>query len=83
MDRIFTDDEVASLEGYQKCGFLHPFTCCGQPQKPTPQGMLCEVCGVVQDWAHRFMLDWSWRKMDPWKGTKLEAGGTTDGEGAA
>jgi hypothetical protein len=65
----WTDDQVASLNGWQTCGYVHPFT--GEPgpdgQRPdliaTPDGWV-EFDGgpVVQTWAHGFMADWSWKR---------------------
>lgn len=71
----WTEDQVASLNGYQQCDLYHPFT--GQNRQPnsdetiliaTPEGWV-EFDGgpVVQTWAHEFMLDWSWKKReDEW-----------------
>lgn len=64
---IFTDDQVKSANEYQQKGYFHPFTCgnhCGAVLVLTPDGWICptEGCGYTQDWAHRFMLDWSWKE---------------------
>lgn len=30
----------------------------------TPDGWTCPTCDYTQGWAHEFMLDWSWQRMD-------------------
>lgn len=60
----FTSDQIISLEGYQECGYYHPFTCgdCGSGLKPTRSGWVClsKDCEYTQDWCHDFMADNSW-----------------------
>ena len=59
----WTEDEVASLKGYQECGFGHEFTGPdGKPLIPTATGWTNENGVLMQNWAHAFMLDWSWRE---------------------
>jgi hypothetical protein len=65
----WTDDEVASLNGYQACGFAHPFTGRRGPNGEetiliaTRDGWVEREGGpVVQTWAHSFMVDWSWKR---------------------
>lgn len=74
----WTADQVASLNAYQACGYRHPFTYdvyqhtvmgqgFGAVEKvdliATPAGWVAKEGGpVVQDWAHEFMTDWSWRR---------------------
>lgn len=56
-------EEVRHLNDFQHSMF-HPFTCakgCGILEA-TPDGWICRACGYVQDWAHRFMIDGSWRQ---------------------
>lgn len=67
----FTDDEVHSLNEFQKCGFLHPFTCeCGEEMVADNAGWLCEKCNDhVQDWAVRMMTDMSWKQLKKVSGT--------------
>ena len=68
MEAPWTNDQVASLNGWQACGAVHPFTGSYGPDGEryvliaTNEGWL-EVEGgpVVQTWAHSFMADWSWR----------------------
>lgn len=60
----WTEDQVASANAYQRCGVWHPFTsAAGKDLIATADGWV-EVEGgpVVQEWAHAFMLDWSWRE---------------------
>lgn len=62
-DAPWTDDQVASLNGYQNAGYVHPFTIGnGHNLIATPAGWV-EVEGgpVVQTWAHEFMTNWSWQ----------------------
>lgn len=69
----WTDDEVASLNAYQKAGFIHPFT--GYQRQPdgsetiliaTREGWVEHEGGrIVQTWAHDFMANWAWKKWNP------------------
>ena len=63
------EGQLQSLTNYQKSGFCHPFT--GIDYKdgssciliPTKNGWIKEIGGeVIQDWAWRFMVDWSWKR---------------------
>jgi len=57
----WTDDEVESLKKFQEKGYFHPFTCsCGKNLVPTSAGWVCSDDTYIQDWAYRFMTDWSW-----------------------
>jgi ribosomal protein S27AE len=63
----FTEDQVASLNAYQKSEFVHPFTCvCGDhiPLVATKDGWICNKCAYTQKWAHDFMADWAWKVME-------------------
>ncbi len=62
----FTEDQVASINAYQKSGVFHPFTCgCGDCRavlRANTHGMVCDAChGWTQKWVHKFMADWSWK----------------------
>lgn len=59
----WTDDQVASLNGFQNAGYVHEFTSENGIALIATNAGWVEVEGgpVVQDWAHGFMLDWSWR----------------------
>lgn len=66
----FTPDQLNSLNGYQASGFVHEFTCggdinCRAALVAKESGWVCPKCGYIQDWAHGFMADWSWKKLDP------------------
>lgn len=68
----WTDDQVASLNGYQQAGFVHPFTGGRGPGGEetvliaTKDGWVEREGGpVVQTWAHPFMADWSWQDANP------------------
>lgn len=73
----FTDDEVESLNGYQKARVFHPFTCGNRGDEKharinspedvlvaTSDGWVCPYCDYRQDWAHAWMADWSWTKLE-------------------
>lgn len=60
----FTDDQVESINAYQKAGVMHPFTCgsgCGPDLVASVAALACPACGYRQDWVHGFMADWSWK----------------------
>ena len=59
----WTADQVASLNAYQRAGVMHPFTNEGEDLVATKDGWVMpnDPVEVVQDWAHLFMADWSWR----------------------
>lgn len=58
----FTKEQVDSLNGFQKHGHSHPFTCtCGNTMKATTEGWMCGDHGFVQFWAHEFAADNSWK----------------------
>jgi len=73
-DRVvtpFTADQVVSLNAYQVAGVIHPFTCgangChGIRLIAARDGWHCasDTCDYRQDWAHAFMADWSWRRLE-------------------
>ena len=63
----WTEDQVSSLNGWQTCGYVHPFTYGDGDEQidliATPDGWVAVEGGpVVQDWAHSFMTDWSWKR---------------------
>ena len=69
---LWTDDEVRSLNDYQKCGVFHEFTCgtkekhkIGAPDAliATADGWVCPSCDYTQNWAHAGMKDDSWRAL--------------------
>ncbi len=74
VDRVgapWTDDQVASLNGWQQCGYVHPFTGSHGPDGErciliaTTAGWIERVGGpVVQTWAHPFMADGSWKRAE-------------------
>jgi len=66
----FTAEQARSLNTFQQRGEFHSFTCgggggpcSGQPLTAIPgAGWVCLRCNVfAQDWAWRWMADWSWR----------------------
>lgn len=63
----WSEAQVASMNGYQECGYFHPFTCgnCSNTSlKATKEGWICpnDGCDYTQDWCHTFMADSSWRR---------------------
>lgn len=58
------EDEVQSLNDYQNAGFVHPFTGpSGGILIATKDGWIEKPGGpIVQDWAHKFMTNGSWRQ---------------------
>lgn len=64
----FTPEQVESLNGFQKCGCVHPFTCggdkCRSDLVATEEGWVCPNCDYTQNWAHEFMADGSWRQWE-------------------
>lgn len=64
-DFIWTEDQVNSLNEFQRNGPFHPFTCtCGNSTLvATRKGWVCPLdCGYKQFDAHGWMMDWSWKK---------------------
>jgi hypothetical protein len=60
---IWTEDEVASANGFQECGCFHPYTCgngCGD-LRATVDGWVCDQCDYRQTTADGFMLHWGWK----------------------
>jgi hypothetical protein len=63
----WTNDEVASLNAYQSSMDYHPFTGRDESGKKvvliaTPSGWVTSPGGpIVQDWAHGWMANWSWK----------------------
>lgn len=69
---IFTEEEVKSINEYQRSGAFHPFTCGGNRTDEkhldgegilvaTSDGLICPYCDYRQDWVH------SWMKNNIWK----------------
>jgi hypothetical protein len=64
----WTPDQVRSLNAYQACGQMHPFTGDRGPNGEetvliaTTDGWIERAGGpVIQTWAHLFMANWSWQ----------------------
>lgn len=75
---VFSPDQVASLERYQREGKFHPFTCPNRGDGnhrenavdlgalvPTVRGWICPFCEYTQDWAHDFMKCWPVADSEP------------------
>lgn len=63
----WTMEQVAGLQEWQNCGWVHPFTCGDRADHPvvngdkgvlipTRTGWVCQFCDYKQDWAHEFMF---------------------------
>lgn len=68
----FSETQVESLNGYQKSGVGHPFTCAyrGDGSHPynavliaTEDGWICPHCPYTQNWAHTEMTDNAWKEL--------------------
>lgn len=60
----FSPEQVKSMTEYQVFDRAHPFTCKnGHTLQPTEEGLVCDICGYNQDWAHLFMADGSWKNV--------------------
>jgi hypothetical protein len=64
----WTAEQVAALNRWQNCVYVHPFTCGSAIQAQehrdgaavlmaTSDGWICPYCDYRQDWAHDFMFD--------------------------
>lgn len=67
----FTEEQVAALNGFQRAGVMHPFTCGYRDDHyaadpgilvATTTGWECPYkhCEYFQLWAHAFMADPHW-----------------------
>lgn len=54
----WTEEQVTKLNEWQKCGWVHPFTCtCGGTLVAKQHGWECPAgCDYTQTWAHDCML---------------------------
>jgi hypothetical protein len=58
----WTDAEVANLNYWQTCGYVHPFTCPNNHPGDRDlvahrDGWHCPNCVYTQSWAHEMMLE--------------------------
>jgi len=62
----WTPEEVAKLNAWQACGWVHEFTCPNRGDEnhkddigltATVHGWICPHCDYTQNWAHDFMFD--------------------------
>lgn len=59
----WTIHQCDKLNEFQRCGWVHEFTCANTHQLlpqtlyATPQGWVCPSCNYTQRWAHAAMLD--------------------------
>lgn len=66
----FTDEQVLSLNAFQRGEKSRPFTCaaCSRAYKGEHvlvagrNGLACRGCDFRQSWAIDWMLDWSWER---------------------
>jgi hypothetical protein len=69
VDAPFTDDQVKSINGFQKSKHWHPFTCgkvhCDGILTASRNGVFCRKCGNwKQYWVHDFMANGEWKRLD-------------------
>lgn len=61
----WTTDQINSLNAFQQATAFHEYTCnkCRSPLQATEEGWICpdSNCNYIQDWAHDFSADWSWK----------------------
>lgn len=68
MADVWTKEQVAKLTEFQRCGWVHAFTCGDRGDHPvidgdkgvlvaTTRGWICQCCDYTQDWAHDFMFN--------------------------
>lgn len=63
----FTEEQIQSMNEYQKSDRVHPFTCSEHSDIPliaTPAGWICKHCDYKQYWSHEWMGDWRWREFE-------------------
>lgn len=82
---IFTDDQCDSFNAYQAAGIMHPFTCGNNHDGERElvaraDGLFCPTCDYVQDWAHGWQLDWSWKDSDVYAAMQFLKKGATKSE---
>jgi len=60
-------EQVAGLNGYQRSGVFHPYTCgdasCRADLVATRDGWRCPHCSYRQTWAHAFSVD-GWKEIE-------------------
>jgi hypothetical protein len=52
----FNKQQVMALQKWQRCEWVHPFTCCNRHMRPFRKGFTCQKCKRCQPWCHDFML---------------------------
>jgi hypothetical protein len=53
----WTGLEVANLQAWQDCGWVHPYTCPqGHTLTPRVEGFVCDQCRYHQNWCWAPML---------------------------
>ena len=59
----FNAEQVESINGFQKSGAFHPFTCgiCRADLIAREDGLYCEHDDYTQNWVHPHMADGSWK----------------------
>lgn len=65
----WSDRQVASINSFQQCNYVHSFTCgeCRNDLVAKHFGFVCPTkgCEYRQDWCHEFMADGSWERNIP------------------
>jgi hypothetical protein len=62
----WSDDQVKSLNAFQRSAKVHPYTCggdvCHEVLVATMNGWVCRSCGYTQNHATDFSANWVWKK---------------------
>ncbi|MFI5107277.1 MAG: hypothetical protein ACHP78_00360 [Terriglobales bacterium] len=72
--RVFTPEEVKSLNAFQRAGVRHPYTCGWDHRDAnhldgegvllaTERGWICLYCDYTQEWASSSMKNWRWKEI--------------------
>jgi hypothetical protein len=59
----FSEQQMASLQRFQACEMMHPYTChhCSHKLVPIVDGLLCPEHGLVQTWVIGFTANGGWQ----------------------
>lgn len=65
----FDEEQVKSINSFQREGMMHPFTCGSISEHDGEDiliafvdGLYCPMCDYTQDWVHDFMANGTWKK---------------------
>ncbi len=76
----WTEEQIANLESYQQCQYVHPYTCiCGESLIPYKEGWECDECGYHQNWCLKSIASMNWTDYNPFSALISQA--DEEGEG--